>query len=197
MRCSECGKEISEDEYVVNWSSCSQCFDKGYEEYMSLQLVQRIKAELEAKGVDLKGPCGAFQITKRVAWELRNDGAGLLYKNTGNNCMDFSVDYIIWRDGQQRDILKDAGGHTDENRVFHPGNDPRWDEPTTGDLSRWRPPVKDWVDDKPEPPTPTDPPSPPPSSNLEERLTAIEKKLERLDRLAMAVLHHLEDYVNA
>lgn len=31
--CPLCGKEISEDEYVVNWAACSNCFDAGYLAY--------------------------------------------------------------------------------------------------------------------------------------------------------------------
>lgn len=32
--CAECNKLIAWDEYVVNWTSCSECFDKNYEEYL-------------------------------------------------------------------------------------------------------------------------------------------------------------------
>lgn len=33
QNCAECGKEISWDEYVVNWTSCSDCFDSHVEKY--------------------------------------------------------------------------------------------------------------------------------------------------------------------
>jgi hypothetical protein len=42
-----------------------------------VDVVARIKAELEARNVSLVGPCGAFQIVKRVAWELRGEGVRL------------------------------------------------------------------------------------------------------------------------
>jgi len=32
--CSECNKAITWDEYVVNWASCSDCFNTSYEEYL-------------------------------------------------------------------------------------------------------------------------------------------------------------------
>lgn len=33
-KCFQCGKEISDDEYVVNWGSCSKCFDANYQKYL-------------------------------------------------------------------------------------------------------------------------------------------------------------------
>lgn len=30
-KCMECGKEISDEEYVVNWGSCNHCFDSHLE----------------------------------------------------------------------------------------------------------------------------------------------------------------------
>ena len=35
--CPFCHKDISDDEYVVNWASCSECFDAGYEQYLKEQ----------------------------------------------------------------------------------------------------------------------------------------------------------------
>lgn len=32
--CNNCGKIISDDEWVVNWGSCSECFDRHYKRYM-------------------------------------------------------------------------------------------------------------------------------------------------------------------
>jgi len=34
-KCSICGKPISDEEYVVNWTSCADCFDAGYERFLS------------------------------------------------------------------------------------------------------------------------------------------------------------------
>src|SRR5258706_3387516 len=81
-------------------------------------VVTAVKAELQAHGQDLAGPCGAFQITKRVAWRLRSEGAGLLSKPSGNNCDGYAVDYVTYPDGSGVDILGDAGG----------ANSPGWDQ---------------------------------------------------------------------
>lgn len=73
-------------------------------------LVASTKAALQAQGVDLSGPCGAFAITRRVAWALRAEGVGLLSKPGGNNCEAMSTDYLVYQDGIGVDILGDAGG---------------------------------------------------------------------------------------
>lgn len=93
-------------------------------------VVAAVKSELQARGVDLSAPCGAFQITKRVAWRLRAEGAGLLSKPGGNNCEGYSVDYVVYLTGRGADILGDAGG----------ANIPGWNEETDPDfVARWRP----------------------------------------------------------
>ena len=66
--------------------------------------VHAVKAQLVANGVALSGPCGAFQITKRVAWLLRAEGYGLLAKG-GNNCEGYSPDVVILPSGIHYDIL--------------------------------------------------------------------------------------------
>ena len=33
-KCALCGKAITDSEYVVNWASCAECFDKHYQEYL-------------------------------------------------------------------------------------------------------------------------------------------------------------------
>ena len=73
------------------------------------EFVAAVKAQLQARGVDLTGPCGAFAITKRVAWGLRATGAGLLSKPSGNNCDGFAVDIVAFPTGMIVDILGDAG----------------------------------------------------------------------------------------
>lgn len=73
--------------------------------------VAAVKHQLEARGVDLSGACGAFAITKRVAWGLRGQGAGLLSKPGGNNCNGFATDIIMFDNGNKAvDILSDGGG---------------------------------------------------------------------------------------
>jgi hypothetical protein len=147
---------------------------------MSQQIVAAVKADLEARGVSLVGPCGAFQIVKRVAWALRATDAGLLSKPTGNNCEGFATDIIAYPDGRIFDVLENGGG--DEYPEGHPqagqpipgtGNGPVWNPPSDGqhvDPSRYRRPFDpgdDVVEEQPagepvsEPGSaPTDPPAP-------------------------------------
>ena len=107
--------------------------DKGPAASPSVEYVAAVKAMLVAQGVNLSGPCGAFAITKRVAWGLRHLGCGLLDKPGGNNCQGFATDIVMFRDqgGQIIDILGDGGGN----------NAPQWGVSDTVDPGRWRAPV--------------------------------------------------------
>jgi len=99
----------------------------------SARYVAAVKAQLEAEGVNLSGACGAFAITKRVAWGLRSFGVGLVAKPGGNQCEGYSTDYICFQNGDGVDLLGDAGGQ----------NTPQWaDKPGefTGE-NRWRAPL--------------------------------------------------------
>jgi hypothetical protein len=100
--------------------------------YAQSSVVADVKAALVARGVPLSGPCGAFQISKRVAWQLRGTGIGLLSKPEGNNCEGYSVDFLTYPDGSGLDILGDSGG----------ANVPGWElsEPPGTLTGRWRPP---------------------------------------------------------
>jgi len=120
---------------------------------MSLKLVQQVKAQLEAKGLDLSGPCGAFAIVKRVAWLLRDSGAGLLDKPAGNNCNGYAVDIVCYPNGKIRDILGDAGG----------ANIPQWQdgELEVVDPGRYRMALDPGDEPLPSPPLPTPTPQPP------------------------------------
>ncbi len=97
-----------------------------------VEVVAAVKQALEARHVSLEGPCGAFEITKRVAWALRGQGYGLLEKTGGTNCQGYSQDYITLQDGLGIDILGDAGGD----------NIPSWgmNEPPGALTGRWRAP---------------------------------------------------------
>lgn len=97
---------------------------------MSLDVVQRVKSDLVARGINLSGDCGAFEITKRVAWELRGQGFGLLDKQAGSNCSGYAKDIVMRADGQLFDILIDAGGT----------NGPSWQESDKVSPTRFRPP---------------------------------------------------------
>lgn len=151
----------------------------------NVDVVARIKSELEARNVSLVGPCGAFQIVKRVAWELRGEGAGLLAKPGGNNCEGFAVDIICYPDGRIFDILANGGGDEDAagNPIPGTGNRPTWNPPSDGlnvDPSRYRRAID--PGDTPLPgPTPDPIPGrsgagiPPSPSESERIVAAIEK----------------------
>lgn len=92
--------------------------------------VEQVKADLVRRGINLSGPCGAFEIVKRVAWLLKAQGFGLVAKAGGANCQGYSTDLIqsaaVWVD-----ILGDAGGL----------NTPQWSEHTDLTISVWRAPI--------------------------------------------------------
>lgn len=150
---------------------------------MSIEVVQKVKADLERAGVDLSGPCGGFQITKRAAWRLRKSGAGLLSKPAGNNCDGFSVDYIVFQESfgvRGVDCLGDAGG---ENRPQWSDNgvDPalagRWVAPSyPGDLFPAEPDDDDELPSQPGQPAPGQPQA----GDLEARLSDLEERVASL-----------------
>lgn len=124
-------------------------------------VVENVKAQLVARGMDLSGPCGALQITKRVAWMLRGQGAGLLEKASGNQCESRAVDILVFQDGHGFDILTDGGG----------ANGPSWaDVPIADGAARWRPVVAD-----PDAGVIVAPPTPPPNPPVD--LSAVLAKL--------------------
>ena len=78
----------------------------------------------------MAGECGAFEITKRVAWAFRHRGAGLENKPGGRNCQGYSQDIILFP-GQSIDMLIGSGGE----------NEPAWQIHIFPDWAiDWRPP---------------------------------------------------------
>ena len=144
-------------------------------------LVASIKAQLVARGVSLVDGCGAFEITKRVAWQLRTEGAGLLDKPAGNNCQGYSVDTIVYPDGTAKDILISSGGE----------NGPAWNDSPQVDPSRFRPPIDpgDAPVAQPAPPADPQPPAPVPIPFPPDRLDALIAEAE----LVVAGLTALRD----
>lgn len=128
------------------------------------EIVVAVKNDLIARNVNLSGPCGAFEITKRVAWILRTQGWGLLDKPSGNNCQGYSTDYLVRADFAGFDILGDAGG---EN-IPSFGSEPN--EPPGAFAGRWRAPF-----DPGDAPAPTPPPTPTPTPTpgLEQQILAL------------------------
>jgi hypothetical protein len=72
-------------------------------------MVAFVIADLQARGISILGDCGAFEITKRVAWNFRHRGAGLERKTAGRRCEDASIDIILWTGGRSIDILIGGG----------------------------------------------------------------------------------------
>ena len=59
-------------------------------------------------------PASVFEVTKRVAWGLRDEGAGLLVKNDGENVVswqgqNFSAGRICFPDGSVMKVITDVG----------------------------------------------------------------------------------------
>jgi hypothetical protein len=147
--------------------------------YAQSSVVDDVKHELIARSVDLSGPCGAFQITKRVAWRLRAQGAGYIRKNPGqNNCELHGVDIVMYRDGRIVDILSDSGI----------SNGPTWDTSKAPvDPALWQEP-QDPGDPVVE--QPTDPGTPivvqPAPINIQAILDAIRDVREAQERIFAA-----------
>jgi hypothetical protein len=87
-----------------NWQACSAYVNDGEE------LVRCVH------GVIQPGPSAAraFEVTKRVAWLLRDQGGGLLIKNGGENIIEwngylFSIGRICFPGGHIFKILTDVG----------------------------------------------------------------------------------------
>jgi hypothetical protein len=103
--------------------------------------VASVKARVLAAGINLNHPpgeCGRFEVTKRVAWDLRADGVGLMAKfGPSNGCSatnttnepKYGVDVVMYQDGTFADILCGGGD----------GNTPCWGTGTTSS-NLWRPP---------------------------------------------------------
>jgi hypothetical protein len=132
-----------------------------------IELIASIKADLVARGVNLTGPCGAFEITSRVAWALRDEGFGLIAKNAAQNgCtvngQRYAIDAIMLKDGQTFDILISAGGEEDANRQPIPGtgNGPAFQVTGAAPRESWRGPFE--VDPVPPDPQKPDPVKPDP-----------------------------------
>jgi hypothetical protein len=84
-----------------------------------------------ARYAALAGPERAHRIVNAVAWELREEGAGLFLKTGGTRFADRSIDVIIFKSGETFDVLKDAEGKAE----------PAWSRtrPTgMGDPGKWR-----------------------------------------------------------
>jgi hypothetical protein len=95
-------------------------------------VVARVKDDLIARGVTLAGACGAFEITRRVLWELRAEGWGYVAAPPGGeNCTGVRTDKGVRPGGTFVDCLVDAGR----------ANGPSWQEraATPAEIEAYRP----------------------------------------------------------
>lgn len=133
--------------------------------------VQQIRDQVTGAGIDLNhgpGECGRFEITKRVAFALKNEGFGLIAKFSGQNlCADGSLGHT--EDGFAVDAIMDHDGVVID--ILGTNNVAQWFvQPTLANPDLWRAPFPvDVV------PTPTPEPTPPPTSDLEARVAALEQ----------------------
>lgn len=99
--------------------------------------VAQAKSDLITEGVDITGPCGAFQIVRRACQYIgaSEPSVGVLQKPspTVNNCIlagtGYAADIICYNDGLIYDVLNNGGG----------SNDVQWNFAGTVDPSRYRP----------------------------------------------------------
>jgi hypothetical protein len=148
-------------------------------------VVVSVKAGLVAQGADLSGACGAFKITKRVAWQLRVETAGLLTKTSGNNCDGYATDIVAYPDGRIFDILIDAGA----------SNGPAWNADGTVDPSRYHVAIDPGdVVTPPQPPVP--PPAPPVDLGpLMARVSVVEQKVRDVTEAVIAQRAVLDNFL--
>ena len=86
---------------IGNWESCAPIAGEA--------LVECVHAAINPARTE----AGAFEVTKRVAWLLRGQGAGLLIKNGGENIVSwkgysFSAARICYPDGHIYKLLTDV-----------------------------------------------------------------------------------------
>jgi hypothetical protein len=132
------------------------------------------------------GPERAHLVVNAVAWELRDEGAGLFLKTGGTQFKQRSLDVIIYKEGETFDVLRDAEGKAE----------PQWSRTTPtgmGDPKNWRAAVDPATlasSSQAKPPLESSPASPPtqgasptegaPSVNVVAELKAIRSSLDAL-----------------
>lgn len=141
-------------------------------------------AEAKAQVENLQGPCGAFQIINRAAWNHREVGLGVMAKPQGTHCewppgsgQFYSVDWLLYPDGAGGDMLINA----------ETANTPTWtlSAPNEEVATHWRPPVGS----ESSPPLP---PPPPPAFDVQEALLAIQAQNRETQQAIEVVRASLE-----
>ena len=134
-----------------------------------------------ARYATLSGPERAHRIVNAVAWNLRDEGAGLFLKTGGTQFKQRSLDIIMFKEGQTFDVLRDAEGDAE----------PTWSRTKPsgkGDPDNWRAAVDPAVLDGTPAPKPPDAQTAPPTNqqapkaavNVVAELTAIRSALDGL-----------------
>jgi hypothetical protein len=152
-------------------------------------LVAQVKAEVQAAGIDINhgpGECGRFEITKRVAWLIRQEGWGLIYAGSGNGCSDhntlddpkYRVDTVMKIDGSVIDMLCGGGD----------GNTPCWNPSGNQPSTNWRMPFD---------PGTTGGGGPPPPEDLTARVVALEREVAALRAAQSATQQQLDNLTAA
>lgn len=167
-----------------------------------VDVVAQAKVAAIAAGFDPDAPapdeCARFEVTNRAAFALKAEGAGILEKLSGNQCLGRAVDIVAYPDGTIVDVL--GGGDQGPNT-------PMWQiNPDKVDPSRWKAPfavVDAPVDPQPAPGVPGpqgpagpqgpkgdkgDPGDPANVAELLARLAALEAKLAGISCRASANL---------
>jgi hypothetical protein len=156
-----------------------------------VEVIASVRADLAQRGVSIAGPCGAFEIISRAAWEMRDAGVGLFGgKNPAQNGCTvngerYAVDVLVSRDGCAYDALINS---ETENR-------PAWQLLGCSAAGSWRAPfARDVVD--PSIPSvssapatlPPPPPAPLPSVDLTPLSTRMDLVVDRLGALSVQLI---------
>jgi hypothetical protein len=120
----------------------------------------------------------AFLVTNGAAWDMRDQGAGLLDKRSGNNYRGYSTDCVIFRSGYMVDVLSDGEGAARPQWSFSGPHGASG----TADASNWRSPIDPstlpgW---QTQTPTPSPPDLPPGPVDLKASLIAIRGAIDDL-----------------
>jgi len=120
-----------------------------------LEIVKRNRVKYNDLGA---GPKRAWTVTNASAWDMRNDGAGMFFKDSGTEYNDRNINCILFKHrpgvdpsgkGEMYDVLRDAEGIAE----------PRWGRTNPsgyGDITKWRAPVEPESSQPPNP-IPTNP----------------------------------------
>jgi hypothetical protein len=136
----------------------------------------------------LNGPLRAYCIVNKTAWDLRSEGAGSFFKDSGSAYLQRSLDIVIYKPaGETFDILGDS-----ENTAT-----PQWGRtsPTGfGDVAKWRAPIDPATLSicgaiLPPVEPPVEPPVPPTSdlAKLTVRVTALEQQVTQLTNRVLSL----------